>query len=156
PELVILDEPINGLDPVGVVETRQLIRDLAAQEGKTVFLSSHSLGEVEQTCNRVGIIDQGRLVREGTIGELLAGRDGSSGQTEPVRIEVDTVPKALAALESKWQAREIPGECAVEVSAKRGQIPEIVANLVAKEVAVFGVRQHNATLEEVFLSLVDR
>src|SRR5262249_46747781 len=147
-----------GLDPVGVVEMRQLIRDLAGQEGKTVFLSSHSLGEVEQTCDRVAIINKGRLIREGTISELLAGYNGKKAEPERVRIEVDSVPKALAALDGSWQVQkiqEIPGECAVEVSANREQIPEIVGRLVANQVAIFGVKQYNVTLEAVFLSLVD-
>jgi ABC-2 type transport system ATP-binding protein len=71
PDLLILDEPTNGLDPAGMMEVRQLIRDVAAR-GKAVFLSSHLLHEVQQVCTRVAVLRRGRVLREGTIDELLA------------------------------------------------------------------------------------
>ena len=71
PALLVLDEPVNGLDPAGIREIRQLLRRLGA-EGRTVFLSSHLLTEVEQTCERVAIIDRGRLVLSGRVDEVLA------------------------------------------------------------------------------------
>ena len=70
PDLLILDEPANGLDPAGIVEMRDLLRDLA-HSGKTVFISSHVLGEVQQLCTRVAIINQGKLVRVAPVAELL-------------------------------------------------------------------------------------
>src|SRR5262249_57946562 len=72
PQLLILDEPANGLDPPGILEMRKLLRDLG-NEGRTVFVSSHILSEVEQTCDRVAIIARGRLVATGTIDEILEG-----------------------------------------------------------------------------------
>jgi ABC-2 type transport system ATP-binding protein len=75
PELLILDEPMNGLDPGGIWQLRQLIADLVA-EGRTVFLSSHLLGEIEKTCSAVAVIDQGRLLWQGAIGEITG--DGVS------------------------------------------------------------------------------
>ena len=71
PALLVLDEPVNGLDPAGIREIRELLRRLGA-EGRTVFLSSHLLSEVEQTCDRVAIIDRGRLVLSGRVDEVLA------------------------------------------------------------------------------------
>jgi len=71
PELVILDEPTSGLDPGGMVEVRQLIRRLAAEEGITIFLSSHLLNEVEQVCNRVAVIHKGRVLERGNVADLL-------------------------------------------------------------------------------------
>ena len=71
PALLVLDEPVNGLDPAGIREIRQLLRRLGA-EGRTVFLSSHLLTEVEQTCERVAIIDRGRLVLSGRVDDVLA------------------------------------------------------------------------------------
>lgn len=73
PQLVILDEPTNGLDPAGIQEMRGFIRGLTTKHGKTVFLSSHILHEVEQVCDRVAIIHRGRVVRSGPIDKLLAG-----------------------------------------------------------------------------------
>src|SRR3954453_23187538 len=72
PELLILDEPLNGLDPAGILEMRRLIRDLV-DEGRSVLLSSHLLDEVEKTCDYAAIVDQGRVVAQGAIGELVGG-----------------------------------------------------------------------------------
>jgi len=72
PELLILDEPMNGLDPAGMREMRDMILSLVA-EGRTVVLSSHLLDEVERTCDAVAIVDQGRIIRQGPISQLLAG-----------------------------------------------------------------------------------
>src|SRR5687768_3423847 len=71
PELLVLDEPVNGLDPAGIREVRELIRRLGA-EGRTVFVSSHLLSEIEQTCDRVAIIDRGRLLLAGRVEDVLA------------------------------------------------------------------------------------
>jgi ABC-2 type transport system ATP-binding protein len=72
PKLLILDEPMNGLDPAGMAQMRELIRSLAA-EGRTVMLSSHLLDEVERTCDAVAIVDRGSIIAQGPLGELLAG-----------------------------------------------------------------------------------
>lgn len=75
PDLLILDEPTTGLDPVGQRDIRELIRRLADETGKTIFLSSHQLGEVEQICDYVAVIDRGRLAAQGPLAEVAAGRD---------------------------------------------------------------------------------
>ena len=77
PQLLILDEPMNGLDPAGMREMRDMIRDLAA-EGRTVMLSSHLLDEVERTCDAVAIVDHGTVIRQGPIAELLRGQPHAS------------------------------------------------------------------------------
>lgn len=98
PTLLVLDEPTNGLDPAGMVEMRDLLRRLAAQ-GKTVFVSSHALGEVRQMCTRVAIINQGRLITEASIEEL------TRGQGEFV-VTLDRAGEALALARSHaWGAR---------------------------------------------------
>lgn len=94
PRLLLLDEPANGLDPAGIVGMRDTLRSLAAT-GRTVFVSSHILGEVQQLADVVGIIARGRLVREGPIGSLLAG-EGSVR----VRVAPDEVARAATALEA--------------------------------------------------------
>jgi ABC-2 type transport system ATP-binding protein len=92
PRLLLLDEPANGLDPAGIVAMREMLRNLAAA-GKTVFVSSHILGEVQQMVDIIGIISAGRLVREGPIQELL-----SAGGTVRVRVASDEVERAVAVL----------------------------------------------------------
>jgi ABC-2 type transport system ATP-binding protein len=95
PELLILDEPTNGLDPAGIHEFRQLVRNLVG-EGRTVFLSSHLLDEVEKTCDYVAVIDGGRVVQQGAIGAIGAGEQASI----PVRIGCDRPSEALALVSS--------------------------------------------------------
>jgi ABC-2 type transport system ATP-binding protein len=146
PDLVILDEPTNGFDPVGLVEMRAVIRNLVDRDGKTVFLSSHLLGEVEQICDRVAIIDRGRLIREGSIAELLSGRGPA------VYIEVDDVSRALTILAT---ATPVLGNNAIEVSVSRDEIPAIVAQLVSNQIAVFAVESQRQSLETLFLELVN-
>jgi ABC-2 type transport system ATP-binding protein len=75
PELLILDEPTTGLDPIGQRDIRKLVRRLANETGKTIFFSSHQLGEVEQICDQVAVIDRGKLVAQGPLAEVAAGRD---------------------------------------------------------------------------------
>jgi ABC-2 type transport system ATP-binding protein len=82
PQLVILDEPTNGLDPAGMAEIRNLIKELAGQ-GRTVFLSSHLLNEVQQVCNRVAVIQRGQIISQGLLDELLAGKTSISVKVLP-------------------------------------------------------------------------
>jgi len=99
-ELLVLDEPTNGLDPAGIQEMRSLIKRLPAEHGVTVFLSSHLLPEVEQVATHVGMLSQGELVFQGTIEELEKLR------LSRVRIGVEDVESALALLNSRgWEAR---------------------------------------------------
>jgi ABC-2 type transport system ATP-binding protein len=95
PEVLILDEPANGLDPAGIKEVRDLVRRLGS-EGRTVFVSSHLLGEVQQMCDQVAILARGRLVTAGTVGDVLA-RDRTSRlvvRVEPVNAAVETLRSA--------------------------------------------------------------
>ena len=84
PELLILDEPMNGLDPAGMHEMRAMILSLVA-EGRTVVLSSHLLDEVERTCDAVAIVDRGHVIRQGSIAELLSGAASSRRSSAPTR-----------------------------------------------------------------------
>lgn len=150
PDLVILDEPTNGLDPVGMVEMRQLIRTLADREGKTVFLSSHLLGEVEQICDRVAIIDQGRLLRQGKVTELL------DTHNETVCIEVENRQAALTALGDRWQLAPDAGDKTIRVVTTRAQVPILIQQLAAQQVAVYSVTRERQSLEDLFLALVGK
>jgi ABC-type multidrug transport system ATPase subunit len=144
PDLVILDEPVNGLDVAGIQEMRALIRSLAVDHGKTVFLSSHLLHEVQQVCDRVAIISQGEIVRESSIAELLRQDDG-------LRIDAAPLEIAEAALVSRW-AVERDGDSLV-VRATRAEAPEVVRRLVGAGADLFRLTPEQRNLEEVFLSL---
>jgi ABC-type multidrug transport system ATPase subunit len=144
PDLVILDEPVNGLDAAGIQEMRALIRDLAEERGKTVFLSSHLLHEVQQVCDRVGIISQGEVVRQSTIADLLR-HDGG------LRLDAAPIEGAERALAPRW-AVERSGD-AIVVRAARAEAPEVVRRLVEADVELFSMVPEQRNLEEVFLSI---
>jgi ABC-type multidrug transport system ATPase subunit len=145
PELLILDEPTNGLDPAGVGEMRRLIADLAAV-GHTVLLSSHQLSEVQEICDRVGVISRGRLITEATVSELRGGAR--------LLVRADPMETALAV------GMRIAGDDAVSVidgalhlSVDPGRAAEVTRALVSAEVDVHEIRPSERSLEEVFFEM---
>ena len=148
PELLILDEPTNGLDPKGMADMRDLIRRLGQGE-RTVLLSSHMLGEVEQICDRVGVIRDGGLVAEGTVSELR-GREEIIVRAEPVEKARSLVEK-LSGVET---VRVSDGALHVLANATADtEAAEINAKLVEAGVRVSELRVAGQSLEEVFLEL---
>jgi ABC-2 type transport system ATP-binding protein len=145
PDLVILDEPTNGLDPAGIQEIRTLIRDMADQHGKTVFLSSHLLNEVEQVCDRVAIIHRGEVVRAGRVAELLA-----EGQTE-LRLQASPLDEAMDVLKGRWPV--LRSEDWLTVHARPPESPEVVRLLVANAVDVHQVIVQSQSLEAYFMDV---
>jgi ABC-2 type transport system ATP-binding protein len=160
PEVLILDEPTNGLDPGGMRDVRALIRRLN-EEGLTIFLSSHLLAEVEQLCNRVAVIGHGRLLAEGTIAEVVGGDNGRQGY----RLVVDDARSALRILEG---GAHVTGASAADTEPPDGlggkEIrlavgPEgpgpVVRDLVAGGVAVLALVPARPSLEDLFLELTE-
>jgi len=145
PDLVILDEPANGLDPYGINEVRALARRLVDEFGKTVFLSSHQLGEVEQVCDRVAIIHHGRLLREGSVAELVS-------EKSRLRIEAEPVEQTLAVLARRGATVTEDGT-ALLIEAKRTEVPLIVEELVHHGIRVYAVSAQRQSLENYFLSV---
>ena len=146
PDLLILDEPANGLDPAGIVEMRDLLRRLASQ-GKTVFISSHVLGEVQQICDRVAIINKGELVRLAPVAELL-------GAAKDFVIRVDEPQAVLALLQRQpWGTTARLDHAELITASPTGRGRDLVRFLVEAGHWPDSVapRQHN--LEEIFLSL---
>ncbi len=146
PDLLILDEPANGLDPAGIVEMRDLLRGLAAL-GKTVFISSHVLTEVQQTCTRVAIINHGKLVRVAPVQELLK----SSGEFV---IKVDA-PEDLVALlrRQPWAPQARSEDSVVVTTAPEGRGRNLIKFLVENGQAPDSVSERQQDLEDIFLSL---
>jgi ABC-2 type transport system ATP-binding protein len=144
PELMILDEPTNGLDPEGVVEMRALIRRLGSGD-RTVILSSHLLNEVEQTCDRVAIINHGKLVRQGTVHELR-------GEAALI-VRATPSEGARRTLEGMLGSTAIaPVDGAFRVSVDPDRAADINAALVNAGMHVSELRPAERTLEEVFLT----
>lgn len=156
PRLVILDEPTSGLDPHGMKDVRDLIVRLAKEEKVTVFLSSHLLHEVEQVCTRVGIINRGKLIAEGDVGELLRRELGL------IEITVGNFGKGLKALAQTEgveimpspQPRSVGGKGHIIVRAPMELVPEMNRGLVAAGVAVYSIVPKTRTLEDLFLEVV--
>ena len=147
PDLIILDEPTTGLDPQGMKEIRQLILQLAHQ-GFTIFLSSHLLHEVEQICNKMAIINKGKLEVQGSVEDLL-----KSGN-EIVTIKVDRLKDAAALLESQPWIKSVELTLSnLKVNIDPHHIPEMNKILVESGFKVFAI-QPRRSLEDYFISIV--
>src|SRR5215813_3137984 len=147
PELIILDEPTNGLDPQGIHETRKLIRRLRDEFKLTVLLSSHLLTEIEQLCNRVGIIHEGRLLYEGGPEALVA-------PTSLYKVRVDDLSGAFELLTREPRVTvSRNGASFLRVEADADRIPSLNALLVAHNIKVYELSPAQETLEEAFLRL---
>ena len=147
PELLILDEPTNGLDPAGMQEMRVFIRRLAEEEGRTVFLSSHLLHEVEQVCDRVLILNKGQVIAQGQVGELLS-------QAHGVEMHIEGAAQAAGILASlDWVQNAQHEGSRLHVQAPPERAPELLAALAAHDLFPSEVRPIVSTLESVFLDL---
>ncbi len=148
PELIILDEPTSGLDPEGMKEIRQLIAELSRQ-GLTIFLSSHLLHEVEQVCRQMAIINEGKLLVEGSVEELLMSK------SEQVVLKIDRPQEAAGALKAKEWIQAV--ECNPEdllVRIEHQQIPQMAAFLVGEGFQLFAI-QPRKSLEDFYLSILE-
>lgn len=155
PQLLILDEPMNGLDPAGMQDMREMIRSFV-DEGRTVMLSSHLLDEIERTCDAVAIVDRGKVIRQGSIAELL------SGTAFELKVECSTPRVARDLL-----AHTNLGGAQIDVSdeglhlglapdTKRDVIAEINRKLVEGGIAVYRLEANQASLESWFLEVTSR
>ena len=154
PQLLILDEPMNGLDPAGMHQMRDMIRDLV-DEGRTVMLSSHLLDEVERTCDRVAIVDHGKVIRSEPISELTAEAVAA------VEVQCSDPPAAARALAQSAIASSVAvteGGLTVTLAPgpAREQAAEIYRRLAEAGISVSGLRQTHASLEDWFLSVTSR
>jgi ABC-2 type transport system ATP-binding protein len=154
PHLLILDEPMNGLDPAGMHETREIIRGLV-EEGRTVMLSSHLLDEVQRTCDQVAIVDRGTVIRQGPIDELLAG----TGATLDVRC-ADPVAAERALADVAFADCVTVTADGLTITLAPGpvhqQAAEINRRLTAAGIAVHGLQPAQTNLEQWFLSVTSR
>ena len=147
PALLVLDEPANGLDPAGIREIRLLLRELA-DEGRTVFVSSHLLTEVGQTCDHVAILRRGRCVAAGAVGDVL----GAGGRGGGLMIRIDDPVLAVATLSAAGLAARVD-DGLVRVAADPAASAEVNRLLGAAGQWASELRPEEASLEELFLSL---
>lgn len=147
PPLLILDEPTNGLDPNGIIEVRHLLQKLVKEQGKTVFISSHLLSEVEKMITHVGIINRGKLLFQGTLEELH-----SVNMSQIVIVTADLVESANLLLKNGYQA-EVVGDTIRVPYTSLSEIAIINSLLVSHRQQVFSIGQSRQNLEDLFLSI---
>lgn len=149
PDLIVLDEPTNGLDPQGMKEVRELIAQLSHEHGMTVFLSSHLLNEVEQVATRMAIINKGKLIVQGGVEELLRSN------AKRIILNVKPQKKALAVLKKiKRVENPMLDSTGIIANVETKDIPDVVVKLVAAKCKVFSVKPQRS-LEEYFLSVTE-
>jgi ABC-2 type transport system ATP-binding protein len=147
PQVVLLDEPTSALDPVGRREVRDLIRSLRSR-GMTVFLNSHLLSEVEMVCDRVAIVDQGRVVRSGRLDDLIGG-------VLELRVTVDRIDPGL--LDMLAAHGDVTGvrECTITLGVADLDVAPVLADALVKAgYRLYGLVPSHQSLEDLFLSLV--
>jgi ABC-2 type transport system ATP-binding protein len=149
PSLLILDEPTNGLDPAGIRELRDHLRKLTREEGISVVVSSHLLAEMQLMCDRIAIIQNGKLVDVRLIKDFV--QDGGSTQ---VIFEVDALKQAKAILEQNMQGFDVQVEGnELILQLDKEQIADVNQQLVQAGIKVYGIRAHNKSLEDKFLEM---
>jgi ABC-2 type transport system ATP-binding protein len=148
PEIVILDEPTNGLDPQGIVDIRNLIQKLSVQEGKTVIISTHLLNEIEQVASRILIINKGKKIVEGSASELL-----NPNQTQ-LEIETNNSQQLLQFLQqSQWNLGNPSIQAGnIKVTIKKDDIPTLNKQMVEANIEVYKITPRNH-LENYFINI---
>jgi ABC-type multidrug transport system ATPase subunit len=147
PQLLILDEPTNGLDPQGIADVRNLILQLSRNEGKTIFVSSHLLSEMEIIASSMLIIDKGKKMAEGKVGDLLHPSD-----TLVVLDTANNEATKLLLRDTQWQKHMQPGRGEILLKMHRDDVPALNQFLVQNGAAIFSLRARHS-LEDYFLSL---
>jgi ABC-2 type transport system ATP-binding protein len=155
PQLLILDEPTNGLDPGGIQEFREMIRAMVDEEGRTVFISSHLLDEIEKTCDAAAIVDRGKVVTQGTIAELASG--GAVGHE--VLLGVDDVERAATLLADSQLVRTLeraPEGLRLVLDGGVTAAADLNASLVHAGIGVSRLEPVRQSLEQRFLEITAR
>lgn len=150
PKVLILDEPTNGLDPAGIREIRDHLRMLARERNMAVIVSSHLLSEMEMMCDRIGIIQDGKLVDVQLVKDFVAVE-------QVFEIELHPVDKAISHLQGIMpEVQVMPKEQGIHITATKEQIPEIIKALALHDVQIFGIKEVSKTLEDRFLELTNQ
>jgi ABC-2 type transport system ATP-binding protein len=153
PELLILDEPTAGVDPSGQIEVRQIILNMAYEEGKTVFLSSHNLDEVQRICNRIALIDRGEIKLYGELEQLQRERSENEVEIETTEAIAEPLFTELKSL-SHLGLRERKDKSLTFVPQEGVRVPDIVSLLVRRGVEIEGVSRKEASLEEIYAAML--
>jgi lantibiotic transport system ATP-binding protein len=148
PDLLILDEPVNGLDPKGIVEIRELLRGINKEFGTTIFVSSHILSEIEKIVTHIGIINMGELIYQGTIDEL---RELKAYKPE-LSIETNDNQRAFELLKQSYPISQT-GNVLIIACASKDQVAQIIRDLVMNNLNIYKAVIENNDLEQLFLGM---
>lgn len=150
PRLLILDEPTNGLDPAGIKELRDILKKLAHEENVAVFVSSHLMSEMELMCDRVAIINNGKILGVKTVKELLTQANGAAVH----RFSVKPVEKALELIKDKYE-KMIKNSTAeyIDIEVDGDSVSEITTLLATHGIAISGVSKIETSLEDAFMNI---
>jgi ABC-2 type transport system ATP-binding protein len=152
PELLILDEPANGLDPTGIIEVRELLTYLNRERGKTIFVSSHLLAEVEKTCTHIGIIHHGVMRYNGTLAQMKA----SAYESAQVLFRIPEAEGWLAQITREYpEAKKQAADEIILPANSREEVAQINKQLVNMNIPVAGIQLHGG-LEEWFMHIIDK
>jgi len=150
PDLLILDEPTNGLDPNGIVEIRELLRKLNQEHGITILISSHLLPEVEKIATHLGIINQGKLIFQGTIPELQQFKTAAL----TLSAEVDDLPKATALIKDSFVIKQVDGQLLISIQNKE-QVAEIAHIWAKNQINIYQLALIKSDLEDLFIQIIN-
>lgn len=159
PSVLILDEPTNGLDPAGIREIRQYIRKIALEENVAVIISSHLLSEIEQMCDRIGVIKNGEMVAIQSVKDTSsegADTNGSSesGKLQQIQIEVSPADEAINLLKTHHEIEAKRTDSIISFKSERETMPELIKTLVNHDIAIYQVGVSKETLEDKFFDLI--
>lgn len=142
PNLLVLDEPTNGLDPEGIIELRNLLKKLAKEEKMAILISSHNLLELESFCTKVCIIQNGEILEESNIKELKKTLNDSTYQ-----IEVDSIKN----IKKLFKDIEIINDNKFTIKAKKEELNDILSKLISNDIKIYGLYQKYVSLEDIFI-----
>ncbi len=151
PKLLILDEPTNGLDPNGIVEMRHILRTLAENEHMAIMISSHNLGELEQMCDVIGVINNGRMIEHKTIAEI----DSLLQSKQKIQLMCNYPNYACLLIKEKYDIEsQIVGNSVI-VNLKEVNVAPVVSYLIHKKIKVYSIKKIQKSLEELYFELLN-
>ncbi|HLS07917.1 ABC transporter ATP-binding protein [Lentibacillus sp.] len=149
PSVLILDEPTNGLDPAGIREIRQYIRKLAEEENVAVIISSHLLSEIEQMCDRIGLIKNGEMI-------AIQDVNAATAETTAVEVEMEAAPidRAAEVLNKEYDINATVANDRLSLQVERDTIPKIIQTFVSHDIQIYQVTMTKSSLEDKFFDLI--
>jgi len=151
PEILVLDEPINGLDPLGIVEVRQLLKMLSRDYGMTILISSHIISEIELIADRIGVINKGKLVKEFTVEQAKIDHAGY------IEVKLKDIDKGSRILDTLVKSRnfKVISDQQIKIYDTEVSVGDITKAFVTNNIEILSITQIDNTLEEYFINLVD-